>query len=34
MAKVQGVKEKVHLPLYDAFFVSENRATTKKVQQT
>ena len=22
MAKVQGVKEKLHFPLYDAFFVS------------
>ncbi len=25
MAKVQGVKEKLHSPLYDAFFVPETR---------
>ena len=25
MAKVQGVKEKLHSPLYDAFFVPSNR---------
>ena len=25
MAKVQGVKEKVHLPIYDAFFVPEGK---------
>ena len=33
MAKVQGVKEKLHSPLYDAFFVKEElseHATPKK----
>ena len=28
MAKVQGVKEKLHFPLYDAFFVPETPPTT------
>jgi hypothetical protein len=27
MAKVQGVKEKIHFPLYDAFFVKEGEFT-------
>jgi hypothetical protein len=29
MAKVQGVKEKIHFPLYDAFFVAGPTATTQ-----
>jgi hypothetical protein len=32
MAKVQGVKEKIHFPLYDAFFVPGPPATTPAVQ--
>ena len=28
MAKVQGVKEKLHFPLYDAFFVAGPTANT------
>ena len=28
MARVQGVKEKLHSPLYDAFFVKEDRRFT------
>jgi len=28
MAKVQGVKEKLHFPLYDAFFVNDNKLFT------
>ncbi len=31
MAKVQGVKEKLHSPVYDAFFVSDKEPTKKFV---
>ena len=37
MAKVQGVKEKLHSPLYDAFFVKEEKegaTEPKKSSQT
>ena len=36
MAKVQGVKEKLHSPLYDAFFVKEEfkEQQTQKNSQT
>ena len=36
MAKVQGVKEKLHSPLYDAFFVKEELKDqrTQKNSQT
>ena len=30
MAKVQGVKEKLHSPLYDAFFVKEDGTNPPK----
>ena len=30
MAKVQGVKEKLHSPLYDAFFVPETNEVRAK----
>src|SRR4249920_2580654 len=30
MAKFQGVKEKLHSPLYDAFFVKEDGTNSKK----
>ena len=30
MAKVQGVKEKLHSPIYDAFFVPEGRSSATR----
>ena len=32
MAKVQGVKEKLHFPLYDAFFVTRPTTRAKTFQ--